>query len=193
MLAVDRYRRDGTEVGASANVGWLHRRAKTPRLLDGFIGVRVRDVVLANDDLRVDTWLVDVAENLDDPANRASSRGWPARDLTDDHIVCFGSAALSGWHMNVRSYTAVKRNDIGKSRGVGFDTADDRVVRSLDDADDPAFQAARCLALDAHEHTIAMHGLGEVRRGDVNVPSPRLASFARVVGNHESKAARIRV
>jgi hypothetical protein len=108
--------------------------------------------------------------------------------LNDNHVVRFGGAALSGWHMNVRCYPPVKRDHIRKPRRVRFKTADHGVVRTLDDADDAPFEAARRLALDAHEHTIAVHRFSKVRGCDVNVSSfPRL----RVVGSHESKAARI--
>src|SRR4030095_128952 len=98
-------------------------------LLNTFIRVRVRDVVFANDDLRVYPGLVDVAEHLDNPANRAAGSRWPAGGLNGKHIVRFRSAALSGWDMNVCGYAAIKRHRIRKSRSVRFETADDGVVR----------------------------------------------------------------
>src|SRR5262245_54135020 len=175
MLAVDRDRRHRAEVGAPADVGWFDRGTKTPRFLDGFVSVRVRDVVFANDDLCVNAWLVDLAEHLDDPTNRTAGRRRPTGDLNNNHVVWFGSPALSGRHVNVRGYPAVKRDHVREICRVRFETADDGVVRALDDADNAPFEAAWRLTLDANEHTIAVHRFREIRGGDGNVPS-----FARL-------------
>ena len=80
MLAVDRDGRHRTEIGAAVDVAiGLTVDAEPSRLLDRLVRVRVRDVVLADDDLRVDTRLVDVAEHFDDAPER--DRGWPSASV----------------------------------------------------------------------------------------------------------------
>ena len=48
----------------------VDRGAEPARLRDRLVAVRVGDAVLADDDLGVDAGLVDVAEHLDDAAER---------------------------------------------------------------------------------------------------------------------------
>jgi hypothetical protein len=92
--------------------------------------------------------------------------------------------------VNVSGYAAVERDDIHQSRSVVFEASNDGVVRALGDAHDAALEAARCLALDPNEDAVAVHRLGEICRGNVDVLS--IARLA-VVGHDESKAGRIGV
>ena len=62
------------EIGAALDVALLDRAAEPARLFDRLLGVRVRDVELADDDLRVDAGLVDVARALRRRAR--PDRGW---------------------------------------------------------------------------------------------------------------------
>ena len=91
VLAVDRHGRDVPEVGAAADVA---RPTPTPprRTASATASrtVRVRDAVLADDDLGVDAGRVDVAEHVGDAAERrrasrsasASARRSPCRRAT---------------------------------------------------------------------------------------------------------------
>ena len=58
------------EIGAAAQIALVQDRAEAPRFLDGLVAVHVGDVVLADDDLRVDAGGVDRTEDLDDPPER---------------------------------------------------------------------------------------------------------------------------
>ena len=131
--------------------------------------MRVRDVVLADDDLRVDAGVVDVAEHFDDVADRPACGGRPAANLDDHHVVRLGRQAASRRDVDVRPDAAVEGNDVGKTARVRFETADDGVLRALDDANDAPLETLRRLAFDAHRHTVAVHGFGEVGRGNVDV------------------------
>ena len=64
VLAVDGHRRDTAKIGAALDVALFHNQSEPRGLGDGVLAVRVRDVELADDDLRVDTGLVDAAEHL---------------------------------------------------------------------------------------------------------------------------------
>src|SRR5258705_13112256 len=73
--------------------------------------------------------------------------------------------------MDVRRDAAVERGDVRQAAGIGLVAADDRVVRALEGADDGAFETARRLPLNAHQHADAVHRLPEVGGGDVDVPT----------------------
>ena len=74
MLAVDRDGHQRPEVRAACDVLLLHGAADAARFLDRLGAVLVGNAVFADDDLVVDARLVDVAEHLDDPAERAARR-----------------------------------------------------------------------------------------------------------------------
>ena len=76
----------GPEIRATFDVAFLHDAAKPLRFLDGLVAVLVGKSVLADDDRVVDARLVDVAEHLDDPSERAARRRRPAGDLDHDHV-----------------------------------------------------------------------------------------------------------
>src|SRR5882672_7798506 len=83
--------------------------------------------------------------------------------------------------MDVRRDAAVERDDVRQAAGIGLVAADDRVVRALEDADDGAFETARRLPLDAHQHAVAVHRFREVGGGDVDVLA------LRVLGHDEAE------
>ena len=142
VLAVDRHRRDRTEVGPSAEVSFLDRPAKARGLLDRLVGVRVGDAVLANDDLRVDAGLVDPAEHFDHASDRPARRRRPPRDLDEHHLAGFGRRRLPGRHMDVGQHAAVERHDVAETRLVHLESADDGRLAALEDADDASLGPA---------------------------------------------------
>ena len=91
VLAVDR---DGRRPARKSVRPWMSRSLDRPaeplRFLDRVFGVRVRDVELADDDLRVDAGLVDVAEHFDDASDRTAGGGRPPRDLDEHHVSRLG-------------------------------------------------------------------------------------------------------
>src|SRR5204862_5651027 len=150
----------------------------------------VGNVVLADDDLRVDARFVDAAEDLDDTADGTARRRGPARDLDDDHVVGLGGRRLSRGNMNVGGDTAIERHDIRETSGVGLKASDDGVVGALQNPNETSFETARRLALDADKHAVTVHRLCQVRRWNVDVvPLPGLRS----VWHDEAETGRIGV
>ena len=117
VLAVDRDRRHLAEIGAPADVPLLDGAADPAGLFDGLLGMRVRDVELADDDLRVDAWLVDVPEHLDHPPDRTARGGRPARDLDEHHLAGFRGRRLAGRHVHVGQHPAIERHDVAEAAG----------------------------------------------------------------------------
>ena len=140
VLAVDRHRRDTAEIGAALDVALLHGQPEPRRLVDGVLRVRVRDVELADDDLRVDAGLVDAAEHFDDASDRTARRGRPARDLDDHHLARLGRRPLPRRHVHVGQHATVERHDVAEAGGVDLEAADDAALAALENLDDAAFE-----------------------------------------------------
>src|SRR5437773_9461725 len=129
--------------------------------------MRVLDVVLADDDLRLDARLVDVAEHFNDLADGTTCGRRPPRDLHHHHVVRFGRQRPSGRHVDIRFDAAIERNDVGKTARICFEAADDRVLRALDDANDAPFETFGGFALDADRDAVTVHRFGPTCGGDV--------------------------
>ena len=99
VLAVDRHRLAMAEVSAPADVAWPDLAAETPRLRDRLVSMDVGQLVLPDDDARVDTGLIEPADHLDDVAERrprrrsasASARRRPFRRIARCAIRPFGT------------------------------------------------------------------------------------------------------
>src|SRR5688572_22231876 len=171
VLAVDGHRCDVAEVRAPLDVALLHRVAETPRFLNGLFAMYVRDVELPDDDLGVDSGLVDAPEHLDHPSDRTARRAGPASDLDDHHLAWLGGRPLPCGHVHVGEHTAIERRDESQPGLVHLETSHDAALAALENLDDAAFGALLAAALDARHHAIAVHGLGQVGGGDVDVLS----------------------
>ena len=187
VLAIDGDRDRLTEIGAPFDVLGADR-AERERFLDRRFAVHVRDAVLADDDLGVDPLLVDVAEHLDDLADRPARRGGPRRDFNDDHLARLGRSPLARRHMHIGHDAAIERLHEAETRVVDVEAADDRRIAALENADDAPFEPVlRRPALDAREHAIAVHRFLDVGGRDVHVR--RVA--AGLVWNHEAESRRM--
>src|SRR5688500_12467587 len=188
VLAVDGDRRHRAEIGAAADVTLLDRCPDAPCLLDRLLWMRVGYVELADDDLGVDAWLVDVAKHFRDAAYRTPRRRRPARDLHDDHLARFRREPLPRRHVHVGEHAPVEWHDITQPFVVHFETSDQAFLAALEDADNAPFEAFRRLPLDARDDAIPVHGFAEIRCGDVDVLA--LATLG-VLGHDESETRRI--
>ena len=122
MLAIDGDRDRLPEIGAPFDV-LCADRAERERFLDSRLAMNVRDAVLADDDLGVDPLLVDVAEHLDDLANRPARRGGPRRDFNDDHLAGLGRSPLTRRHMHIGHDAAIERLHEPETRVVHVEAA----------------------------------------------------------------------
>ena len=72
--------------------------------------------------------------------------------------------------MNIGEDASVERLDEPEARVRQIEPADDRRIAAVEDADDAAFQSVLVRpAFDAREHTVAVHRLLDVARGDVQI------------------------
>ena len=190
VLAVDRDGPDRAEVGAPLEV-LLFDGAAQPRGLRHCLGaVLVGDAELADDDLGVDTGLLDVAEDLEDAAEGAARRRRPARDLGHDHVPGLRVLALLVGDHHVHDQAAVERDEIPCAGVVDFEAADNRLGPALEDADDPSFGPVLPPLFDPRDHTVAVHRLVQVGAGDENVAGHPLQ---RLVRDDEPEAAGVRL
>ena len=152
----------------------------------GLLAVRVGDAVLADDDLGVDAGRVDVADDLDDLADRSARRRRPARDRGRDHVVRLGVALVARRNLDVHDQPAIEWDDEAGAGAVSLEAADDRRRAALEDPQDPAFRAFVRHALDARDDAVAVHGLIEIAAGDVDVAGD---AVDRAIGHDESEPA----
>ena len=135
--------------------------------------------MLANNDLRVDAGLIDVAQHLDDVTDGAAGGGGPAGNFHDHHVARLRRRRSARGDLHLRRHAAIEGNhvtDAGRTGRISLEATDDRAVSALDDADDASFGPALGLALDSHEDAIAVHRFGEIGSGNVDV----LRLFARL-------------
>src|SRR5688572_4090648 len=144
----------------------------------------VWNVELADDDLDIDARRVDGTQHFDDAAGGTARGGGPARDLDHHHQSGFCRSRFTARHLDVGHHTAVERHDVAETRGVDVEAADNGLLAALEDADDAPLESLFRLALHAHHHAIAVHRLGEIGSGDVDV-----LPFAglRLLGYHETE------
>ena len=183
VLTVDGNGRRVAEIGAAPNVAVGDRRPETDRLGNRFVGMRVGNAPLADDDLGVDAGRVDVAEHFGHAPDRAARRRRPARELDADHQSRIGAAFLARRNEDIHQDPAIERHDVSHAVLVAIVAADDPLVGSFEDADDPSLGTASLLdPLDAHDHAIAVHRFVHQRTGNVDVA----ARFERAFGRNES-------
>ena len=147
----------------------LHDRTETARLLDRLVAVHVGDVVLADDDLGVDAGSIDRTEDLDDATERRTARRRPAGELRDHHRARLRVSCVGGGHLHVGEEPLVEGHDEAEAGVVQVEASNNRRVRALEDADDPALDAVGLLPLDAHDDAVAMQRFLEVGRRHVHV------------------------
>ena len=132
--------------------------------------MRVRNAVLADDDLGIDARSVDVSEHFGHAADRAARRGGPARELDDHHVAGRCAALLTGRDEDVHQDPPVERYDVAHSRIAAIVSADDPFVAALEDSDDASFGAAALLdTLDANDDAVTVHRFVQMGTGDVDV------------------------
>ena len=105
---------DVAEVGAAADVRSLRPRRRAA-IASAIASARVRvgDAVLADDDLGVDAGRVDVAEHLDDAADRRRASAVGQRVSSTITISPgVGAAFLPGGIEDVHQHAAIERHDV---------------------------------------------------------------------------------
>src|SRR5262245_22529352 len=143
----------------------------------------VRNTVLANDDLGIDTGRVDVAEHVRDATDRAARRRRPACQLDADHLARRRAAFLPGWHENVHQDASIERHHEPHAVAVAVVASHEPAVAALQNADDAPLDAAALFdALDARDDAIAVHCFAEMWRGDVDIAGAVQWTFR----NHEA-------
>ena len=176
----------GTEIGPALEVALLDRRAEPAGLLDRVLAVPGDDAVLSQDDLGVDSGLVDAAEHLDHPSERTARGGRPLGDFDRHHVARRRVLALAGGNLDVHDQPAVERHDEAPARFVDVEPADRIAGAAFEDPDDPAFGAAVGNPLDPGDDAVAVHRLIEVAAGDEDVAGDLLE---RPVRHDEAEAA----
>ena len=169
VLAVDGHGQSLAEVCPTCDVPLADGRPQTLRLGDRFLAMGVRQIVLADDDGGVDTRRVDGAEHLEHSTGRRPRRRRPARQLHDDHVARRGLAIVAGGDLDISQNPAIERQDITGARPVPLISSDQPAVCAFEDADDPPFGTIAALMLDARDDPVAVEGLVDVRRADVEV------------------------
>ena len=131
VLAVDRHRRQGSEVGPALDVLRPHRCAQACRLGHRIFAVRVGQRVLTDDDSRVDARRVDRAEHFDDAPERRTGGRRPSRQLDDDHVARLGAAGVFLGHLDIGEHAPIERHDESPGGVVDVVAADERRVAAL--------------------------------------------------------------
>src|SRR5260370_28671553 len=118
---------------------------------------------LADDDLGIDAWRVDVAEDVRHATDGASGGGWPPGELDDDHFAGRRAALLARRHDDVHQHAPIERRDVAHAAVVAVVAAHERAVAALEDTDHPAFRASAVLdPLDADHDAVPVHRLLEL-------------------------------
>jgi hypothetical protein len=91
--------------------------------------------------------------------------------------------------VHIGQHTAIEGDDVTKPGIIDFEAADDRGLASLEDSNDATLGAALRVTLDASDDAIAVHRLGEIGCGNVDVGS----AFAGLglIGNDKPESARV--
>ncbi len=188
MLAVDRDGHQRAEIGAAGEIALAHLATEPAGLRDRVVAVLVRDAVLADDDLGIDARRVDVADHLEDLADRSARGRRPAGDGGRDHVVRLRVALLAWRDLDVHDQPAVEGDDEARAGAVGLEAADDRRRATFEDAKDAPFGALVGHALDPRDDAVAVHRLIEVAARDVDVAGHPLHG---PIGHDESEPARV--
>ena len=195
VLAVDGDDVEAAKVGAAGEVvpPGVHGARRVlprhqPRRLDHRrAAVRVGQSVLADDDRRVDSRLVDAPEDFDDAPDRPARRRRPPGDLHDHHLPGRRAAVIPLGDRDVGAEALVERGHEANPCAVDVEPSDDCLVGPPEDLDDAALGAvAGPMPLDAHDDAVAVHRLVAVPGGDEDVAA---AVGARRVGHDEGRPA----
>ncbi len=124
VLAVDRHRYLGTEIGPVLEIALLDRRAEAAGFLDRVFSMAGDDSVLSQDDLGIDSRLVDAAEHFDHPSERAARGGRPLGDFDGHHVAGTRVLALAGGNLHVHDQPAVERHHEAPARFVDVEPPD---------------------------------------------------------------------
>ena len=144
--------------------------------------------MLADDDFGIDARRVDVADHLDDLADRPARRRRPSRDGGRHHIVRFRVALVAGRNLHVHDQAAIERDDEAGAGSVSLEASDDRRRATFEDPQDAALRAFVRHALDSRDDAVAVHRLIQVAAGDVDIPAH---AVNRAIGHDESEPARM--
>jgi hypothetical protein len=90
--------------------------------------------------------------------------------------------------VDVGDQPSVERDDITQATVDGFEAADDRRVRALEDANDPSFDPLLRVPFDPCDDAIAVHGFGQLAGRNVEVLRLALSRVGNL-RNDEPKAA----
>ena len=88
--------------------------------------------------------------------------------------------------MHVGEHATVERRDVTEAGVVHLEAPDDVGLTALENLDDAAFDALLRAPLDARDDPIAVHRLGQIGRGDVDVTT------LTVLGHDEPEPTRVR-
>src|ERR1041385_3094540 len=92
--------------------------------------------------------------------------------------------------MHIGQHATIERDHVAEATLVLLVPTDDRVLTAFENPDDAAFRSLVCVAFDARDDAIAVHGFGEIGGGDVDVAPLALDGMLR---HDEAEAARIGV
>ncbi len=188
MFAVDGDRDERPEVGPSFQIALANLAAQTFGFRYGRLAVLIGYSELTDDDLGVDTRLVDGAENVSDAAQGRPGGSRPSSDFHRHHVTGLGVLLLTRWNLDVHNQPAVERHDEAHPALVDVETPDGCRRTPFQDAKDSALRATVRDTLDAGDHAIAVHGLVQIAAGNVDVAGDVLN---RAVGHDETEPARI--
>src|SRR5690349_7261036 len=91
--------------------------------------------------------------------------------------------------MNIGDHTSIERRYVPDAGAIDVVPPDDRLLTALENADDAPLESLLRLSLDARHHAIAVHRLGEIGRGDVDILP---VSSLRMLKNDEAESSRMR-
>ncbi|MDR8762404.1 hypothetical protein FEP90_04105 [Burkholderia multivorans] len=158
VFAVDRHERHVAQVDAEPQIGRAHLVGQRGGLVERRRAEFVRHAVLAHRDFDFHARIVDVAEHLDDAAERLRMTARKIGQLDDDHLPDLRLLHVLRDQDVVADALVFGRDD---QRAVLVEqTADHALVRALGDLDHMPFgPAAAVVADDPREHAIVVHHL----------------------------------
>jgi len=169
ILSIDRDHRDVAQVHPPTQVGGTDLPGQTSRLGKRRIGEFMRDVELADRDLDFHPRIVDLAQDLDDPADRLRMSRRGIHDLAGDHLAMAGTARIPRRDQDVVLDALVLRHDDVDATLVE-EAPDQHLVGPLGDLDDGALGASPVIGADLlDQHPVAMHGLLHLARRQEHV------------------------
>ena len=187
VFAVDRHRRDLTEVGASFDIRGPHHLAQTLRLGDGVGREVLGNAEAAQDDRGVHAGRGHAAEDLDDAALGTARLAGILRQIHDDHLAGSRGQRVAPGNQHIGEHPLVERHHEAAAGAIDLQPADDPLVAARHHLHHAPFVAALGAALHARGHAIAVHRVAERARRDEQVVA------GLPVAGHETDAAGRRV